>query len=110
MPYRVIGERDYFIDDVNSPDYNRWRTLAPTLSNEPKQHWRSFERMRRDDHQYEYGMMIGHNLFPTLVGRGSAIFLHVWLSPETPTAGCTAMATHDLLDVLSWLQLYQSVP
>lgn len=105
MPYRVVSERDYFIDAVSSPDYNRWRGIPPAQANEPKQHWDSFERMRRDDHQYEIGMLIGHNLFPTIPGRGSAIFLHVWLNPETPTSGCTAMASADLLTVLAWLKL-----
>jgi D-alanyl-D-alanine dipeptidase len=105
MPYRMAGERDYFIDAVDSPDYNRWRTLAPMQANEPKQHWSSFERMYRADHQYEYGMIVGHNLFPTIMGRGSAIFLHVWLNPETPTSGCTAMSADDLREVLAWLRL-----
>jgi len=105
MPYRVAGERDYFVDAVDSPDYNRWRTLTQTQANKPKQHWSSFERMRRLDHQYEYGMIVGHNLFPTIAGRGSAIFLHVWLDPQTPTSGCTAMAVDDLREVLAWLKL-----
>lgn len=105
MPYRVAGERDYFIDAVDSPDYNRWRTLSPMQANEPKQHWSSFERMRRADHQYEYGMIVGHNLFPTIAGRGSAIFLHVWLNPDTSTSGCTAMSAPDLQVVLAWLRL-----
>jgi D-alanyl-D-alanine dipeptidase len=105
IPYRVASERDYFIDAVDSSDYNRWRTLAPPQANEPKQHWQSFERMRRADHQYEYGMIVGHNLFPTLAGRGSAIFLHVWLNPETATSGCTAMAATDMQMVLAWLTL-----
>ncbi|OQX10796.1 MAG: hypothetical protein BWK73_19405 [Thiothrix lacustris] len=105
MPYRIAGERDYFIDAADSPDYNRWRTLTQTQVNDPKQHWSSFERMRRLDHQYEYGLIVGHNLLPTIAGRGSAIFLHVWLNPETPTSGCTAMAADDLREVLAWLSL-----
>ena len=105
MPYRIVSERDYFIDAVDSPDYNRWRSIPLGQANEPKQSWRSFERMRRDDHQYELGMIVGHNLFPTTAGRGSAIFLHVWLNPETPTSGCTAMSRESLLDVLEWLKL-----
>lgn len=104
MPYRIASERDYFIDAVDSPDYNRWRHIPLEQANEPKQYWRSFERMRRDDHQYELGMIVGHNLFPTTAGRGSAIFLHVWLNPDTATSGCTAMAKADLLSVLTWLK------
>ena len=104
MPYRTASERDYFIDAVDSPDYNRWRSIPPEQANEPKQHWNSFERMRRDDHQYEIGMVVGHNQTPTIAGRGSAIFLHVWLNPDTATSGCTAMAKTDLLRVLTWLK------
>ncbi len=104
MPYRAAGERDYFIDAVDSPDYNRWRSIPLMQTNDPKQYWHSFERMLRDDHQYELGMIVGHNLFPTTVGRGSAIFLHVWLNAETATSGCTAMAKADLLSVLKWLK------
>ncbi|WP_175517943.1 L,D-transpeptidase family protein [Thiothrix caldifontis] len=104
MPYRIASDRDYFIDAVDSPDYNRWRSIPLDQANEPKQYWRSFERMRRDDHQYELGMMVGHNLFPTTAGRGSAIFLHVWLNPDTATSGCTAMSKADLLSILTWLK------
>ncbi|MDD5394728.1 MAG: L,D-transpeptidase family protein [Thiothrix sp.] len=104
MPYRIASDRDYFVDATDSPDYNHWRTIPPEQANEPKQRWNSFERMRRDDHQYEYGLIIGHNMLPTTVGRGSAIFLHVWLNPETATSGCTAMSRENLLEVLTWLK------
>jgi L,D-peptidoglycan transpeptidase YkuD (ErfK/YbiS/YcfS/YnhG family) len=105
MPYRIASERDYFVDAVDSPDYNHWRHLSLTQANEPQQHWSSFERMHRDDDQYEYGMIVGHNMMPTVSGRGSAIFLHVWLSSETATSGCTAMSKESLLEVLRWLKL-----
>ncbi len=104
MLYRQAGERDYFVDATDSPDYNHWRNIPASQPNEPKQHWNSFERMRRDDHQYEYGMIVGHNMAETVPGRGSAIFLHVWLDPETATSGCTAMSRENLLEVLTWLK------
>lgn len=104
MPYRIVGDRDYFVDAVDSPDYNRWRTLPPEAVNDPTQYWHSFERMRRDDDQYALGVIVGHNMFPTTAGRGSAIFLHVWLNPDTATSGCTAMAKADLLRILMWLK------
>ncbi len=104
MLYRQAGERDYFVDATDSPDYNHWRHIPEGQPNEPKQHWSSFERMRRDDQRYEYGLVVGHNMMPTTVGRGSAIFLHVWLNPETSTSGCTAMSRENLLAVLKWLK------
>jgi L,D-peptidoglycan transpeptidase YkuD (ErfK/YbiS/YcfS/YnhG family) len=104
MPYRTATERDYFVDAVDSADYNQWRTIPQEQANEPKQHWSSFERMRRDDHQYEYGMEVAHNTQPVTPGRGSAIFLHVWLDSQTPTSGCTGMDRENLLTVLTWLK------
>lgn len=104
MLYRQAGDRDYFVDASDSPDYNHWRSIPLSQANEPKQLWNSFERMRRDDHQYEYGMIVGHNMLGTVAGRGSAIFLHVWLDPEAATSGCTAMSKENLLEVLVWLK------
>ena len=104
MPYRTATERDYFVDAVDSADYNQWRSVNADQPNTPKQHWASCERMRRDDHQYEYGMVVEHNTQPVTPGRGSAIFLHVWLDPQTPTSGCTGMDRAHLLEVLRWLQ------
>lgn len=104
MLYRQASERDYFIDAADSPDYNHWRNIPVSQANEPKQHWNSFERMRREDHQYEYGMIVGHNMTEIVPGRGSAIFLHVWLDPATATSGCTAMSRENLLEVLTWLK------
>lgn len=104
LPYRTATARDYFVDDPQSPDYNRWRRIPEGEANDPSQHWGSCERMRRDDPLYEYGAVVGHNVAPTIAGRGSAIFLHVQSGPGAPTAGCTAMAKDDLLRLLRWLR------
>lgn len=104
MPYRVASDYDYFVDAVDSPDYNQWRTLPANQANDPQNHWSSFERMRRTDQRYEYGLVINHNTDPITVGFGSAIFLHVWFDPATPTSGCTAMAKDRVQDVLAWLK------
>jgi L,D-peptidoglycan transpeptidase YkuD (ErfK/YbiS/YcfS/YnhG family) len=103
LPYRHSTARDYWIDDPESADYNRWVTLPEGLPNEPEKRWKSFERMRRDDHLYEIGIVVHHNTAPITKGKGSAIFLHVWRAPGVATAGCTAMAKQDLLDLIRWL-------
>lgn len=102
VPWRVADERDYFVDDVASSDYNRWRRIPDGAENDPKTRWQSCERMRRDDAVYEFGMVVEHN-DACVAGRGSAIFLHVWKEPGAPTSGCTAMAREDLLELLRWL-------
>ena len=60
--------------------------------------------MRRDDDLYELGMGVEHNPPPAVAGRGSAIFLHVWRGPGSPTSGCTSISRADLLQVLTWLR------
>lgn len=100
FPYRQATEDDYFIDDIGSPDYNRWVSLADSTEKNPHHFWKTFERMRRDDRLYELGIVVKHNMNPTLKGMGSAIFLHVWRGPGQPTAGCTAMSKKHLLTVI----------
>ena len=102
VPYRGTDERDYFVDDAASPDYNQWRRLGDDQVNDPRAHWQSCEELRRSDHQYELAMVVEHNA-ACVPGRGSAIFLHVWREPGSPTSGCTAMARDDLLRVMQWL-------
>tara|TARA_R110002096_G_scaffold215310_12_gene403164 strand:- start:15258 stop:16004 length:747 start_codon:yes stop_codon:yes gene_type:complete len=107
LRYRQSTGIDLFVDNPESPDYNRWvqwnGTKEKNFEAKPEDRWGSFERMRRDDHLYEFGVVIRHNMDPSKPGAGSAIFLHVWRSPDHPTAGCTAMSREDLTELLSWL-------
>ncbi|MCA8953515.1 MAG: hypothetical protein KDE27_28645 [Planctomycetes bacterium] len=103
LPWRQATARDYWVDAPESPDYNAWRSIPAAEPNDPTAHWRSFERMRRDDALYEFGVVVDHN--PERRPRcGSAIFLHVWSGSGRPTSGCTAMARDDLLTLLRWLR------
>jgi len=96
MPYRQAREEDLWVDDPESPDYNRWVERGVTAA-------ASFERLRRDDDLYKYGIVIGYNTDPVVKGHGSAIFLHVWRGRHSPTAGCVAVSEDDLLRILAWL-------
>jgi L,D-peptidoglycan transpeptidase YkuD (ErfK/YbiS/YcfS/YnhG family) len=89
------GSDSYWVDDPQSPDYNRW------VYGKPKA--KSFERMLRDDELYKIGLIIEYNTNPVVPGHGSAIFLHIWKGPGIPTAGCVAVAEKDLRGYLSWL-------
>ena len=35
------------------------------------------DRLRRDDHLYDFIVEIDHNTQPRIAGRGSAVFLHL---------------------------------
>lgn len=99
LPWRQATAHDYFVDDPEAPEYNRWANLSPGAP--PR--WKSAERMQRSDALYEFGAVVQHNMAPVVPGAGSAIFLHVWAGPERSTAGCTAMVRDALIDLLRWL-------
>lgn len=101
MPYRQVTELDFWVDDPEAPDYNRWVTLPERA--DPAARWGSFERMRREDGQYRLGIVVEHNSAPVISGHGSAIFIHVWKGVEHPTEGCTAMPYDALCAILAWL-------
>jgi L,D-peptidoglycan transpeptidase YkuD (ErfK/YbiS/YcfS/YnhG family) len=94
MPYRQVTEDDFWVDDANSEDYNKW------VKGEPKA--ASWEKMRRDDDQYKYGVVIEYNMHPIEKGKGSAIFLHVWKDARA-TLGCVSMSEEMILKILGWL-------
>ncbi len=95
LHYRQSGSDDFWVDDVNSPNYNKW------VHGDPKA--KSFERMHRPDPLYSAGVIVEYNTDPVVKGAGSAIFMHVWRSPDKPTAGCVAMAEANVLALLRWL-------
>lgn len=103
FPYRLATDRDYYVDDIESLDYNTWVSIGNEEPNEPKGKWKSFERMRRNDSLYEFGIVVRHNKTPIVAGNGSAIFIHVWRDETSPTLGCTAMDKSNLLELMNWL-------
>jgi len=94
MPYRQATEDDFWVDDANSEDYNQWVHGEPNAA--------SWEKMKRDDDQYKYGVVIEYNTSPIVKGKGSAIFLHVW-KDGGPTLGCVSMSEEMVLKILGWL-------
>jgi L,D-peptidoglycan transpeptidase YkuD (ErfK/YbiS/YcfS/YnhG family) len=96
-PYRQTTSQDYWVDDVKSTDYNKWIRY----SGDPYSRWQSFERLNIS--QYKYALVINYNLPTIVVGRGSAIFLHVWKGSGTSTSGCTALAADKVLAIQRWL-------
>jgi L,D-peptidoglycan transpeptidase YkuD (ErfK/YbiS/YcfS/YnhG family) len=93
MDYKYITADDKFIDDVNHEHYNSW-VSGPTDA-------KSYESMLIEP--YAYGAVINYNMNPTIAGAGSAIFIHLRRSPNSPTAGCIALEKKQLLMMLHWL-------
>ena len=96
MPYRQALADDVWIDDPNAPDYNRWVKQNQTRAV-------FYEKMRRDDDLYKYGIVIEYNTDPVIKHHGSAIFLHVWAGARSTTAGCVAVSEENILKIIAWL-------
>jgi D-alanyl-D-alanine dipeptidase len=86
------------VDDPQSAHYSR---IVDRVSVEYPD-WNSSERMRRDDDQYRWGVVVDHNAKGE-PGCGSCVFMHIWEAPGKGTAGCTAMNLSSMEDVLRWL-------
>jgi len=96
MPYKKMTSEDIWVDDPDSPDYNRLTKKGETAA-------RSFEYMVLPDHRYKYGIVVEYNTNPVVAGRGSAIFIHVWKDENTNTSGCVALSEENILKLIGWL-------
>ena len=96
MPYRQALPDDLWVDDPAAPNYNRWVRQSEVQAT-------SYEKMKRDDDLYKYGIVIEYNMDPVVPGHGSAIFLHIWAGESSTTAGCVAVSEEDMLKILGWL-------
>ncbi|PKL80356.1 MAG: hypothetical protein CVV27_00490 [Candidatus Melainabacteria bacterium HGW-Melainabacteria-1] len=108
MPYLELTESIRCIGDHDSQHYN---TLVDI--HQVKSDWRDApnEKMREiavtDEKAYQWGVFINHNLDANPQPRdkisGSCIFLHIWKTPDTGTAGCTAMTREHMVEIVRWL-------
>lgn len=99
LPYLCATPDLKAIDDPASAYYNRIVDQAVVAQRD----WASCEDMRRSDQRYAVGAVVAHNAESPMPGAGSCIFLHVWADEATPTAGCTAMALADMMELAGWL-------
>jgi L,D-peptidoglycan transpeptidase YkuD (ErfK/YbiS/YcfS/YnhG family) len=94
LPVRAIGPEDAWCEDVSSRHYNQPLRLASNQGG---------DRLRRDDHLYDFIIEIDHNARPRIAGRGSAVFLHLARKDFSPTAGCVSMTKASMLRLLKRL-------
>ena len=101
FPFHQVTKSDAWIDDVSSPDYNRFVTIADSEHPPP---WFAKEKMRHNDSAYRWLVEVRHNSDPPVPNEGSAIFFHIRRGVARPTAGCTTMAENDLVHLITWLR------
>ena len=80
-------------DDPN--DKKSYNTLIK------KPHSYSHEDLWRSDNIYDIIVELGYNDNPPIIGKGSAIFMHLARDNFEPTAGCVALKSSDLTSLLS---------
>ena len=95
MPYLHVDKQTICVDDSNHKNYNQ-------ITKMPKIKPKSFETMKRDDFQYELGIVVEHNK-NQVKQRGSCIFLHVERFKGAGTAGCTSMSLEHITKIVHWL-------
>jgi L,D-peptidoglycan transpeptidase YkuD (ErfK/YbiS/YcfS/YnhG family) len=91
LPIRIIGAADAWCEDPRDRHYNR-----PILS----RHGRTGDRLKREDHLYDFIVEIDHNTSPRISGRGSAVFMHLARDSFGPTAGCVSMTRSAMLHLV----------
>ncbi|WAC21703.1 L,D-transpeptidase family protein [Luteolibacter sp. SL250] len=89
LPYRQITSRDLWVEDPQSPSYNR----NILLDREPSTPWEKKQQMKQNDYPQSLKLFISHNAPPRVVPNGgSSIFFHIWRGEGSrATAGCTTM-------------------
>jgi L,D-peptidoglycan transpeptidase YkuD (ErfK/YbiS/YcfS/YnhG family) len=97
MPYKQTNKFHYWVDDTTSRDYNKWMYYTGN----PSTRWKSFERLLHP--LYKYAFVIRYNEQPIVIGKGSAIFFHIWNGPTSYTAGCVAVSEKHTINILRWL-------
>ena len=91
LPVRAIGPGDAWCEDPEDRRYNQPIRLDRDQTG---------DRLKRDDHLYDFIVEIDHNTEPRIAGRGSAVFLHLARGNFGPTAGCVSMTKSAMLRLL----------
>jgi L,D-peptidoglycan transpeptidase YkuD (ErfK/YbiS/YcfS/YnhG family) len=94
LPVRAIAPEDAWCEEPNDRHYNKPVQLKRD---------RGGDRLRREDHLYDFIVEIDHNTSPRIAGRGSAVFLHLARDNFAPTAGCVSMTKSAMLHLLQRL-------
>jgi L,D-peptidoglycan transpeptidase YkuD (ErfK/YbiS/YcfS/YnhG family) len=94
LAVRAIGPEDAWCEDPASRHYNQPVRLDRGCGG---------DRLKRDDHLYDFIVEIDHNSSPRIAGRGSAVFLHLARDNFAPTAGCVSMTKSAMLWLLQRL-------
>ncbi len=97
MPYQQVTADDKWIDDQESPDYNKHVKGATTA--------KSFENLKISSDEYKLCMVIEYNTSPVVKGMGSAIFMHLsYGDVPNSSSGCVVVTPENMAKLLKWMR------
>lgn len=97
MPFIQTTAEDKWIDDTDSPDYNRYIRGATNA--------KSYEKLLLNGNDYRYCMAIEYNTHPVVKGNGSAIFIHLSEGASiNSSSGCVVLLQKDMEQLLRWMK------
>ncbi|HET7359049.1 MAG TPA: hypothetical protein VFJ04_02780 [Rhodanobacteraceae bacterium] len=105
MPYAAMKASSWCVDVSGSPLYTQIvdaDVVGAAAVRGASEHMR-LDIHNHGDQRYKLGFVIEHNAQARPMG-GSCIFAHLWKTPDSPTAGCTAMSEATMRRLLAWLK------
>ena len=97
MPHQQTAVDDKWIDDPESPDYNKYIKGNTTA--------KSFENLRINSDEYKLCMVIEYNMHPVVKGMGSAIFMHLSMGDSVnSSSGCVVLTPSMMQQLLKWMK------
>ncbi|MBM7861014.1 L,D-transpeptidase family protein [Lentzea nigeriaca] len=98
VSYFQLDSSDWWVSDVNSPDYNTHQRCARGTCpfNES-----TSENLLEHGAVYDYALVMGVNS-QRVPGAGSAFFVHV--TNGAATAGCVAIPASTLVSIMRWVR------
>ena len=87
----IIRKTMGWCNDPESKKYNKLIKL-PSKS--------SYEKLYKKNNVYDIILVLDYNMYPTMKGKGSAIFIHIAKKNYKKTEGCIAIKKLDLLKII----------
>ena len=91
---KKIRKKMGWCNDIKSQFYNKEIKINRKIKH---------EKLYRNDHKYDYLILIKYNYEKTIKNKGSAIFIHLTKNYK-PTAGCIAISKKDFLILIRILK------
>ncbi|WP_258573046.1 L,D-transpeptidase family protein [Streptomyces sp. KM273126] len=101
MPYHVVTDRDWWVQDPESKYYNSMHSEQGADFPLTESGDRGSEHLINYATQYAKALVINFNRWPATPGRGAGIFLHV--NGNGATAGCVSVPRATMDQIMGWI-------